>query len=113
MQPLESIRHVMTWLCIHPANEDTGKLRKFVYALIAVFYILVSLTFLYGSAAYFWKWISVDFKTAFFAIWQIIISVLLFYGLIFMLFSRYEIKEAFDTLSDIYNASKNQIRKEV
>lgn len=78
--------------------------------LFAVVYILVSLTFFYGSAAYFWKWMSVDFKTAFFAIWQIIISVLLFYGLIFMLFSRYEIKEAFDTLSDIYNASKNQFR---
>lgn len=110
MRPLESLRHVMTWIYIHPADEDTSKLRKFIYASIAVVYILLSFIAFYGSAAYFWEWISVDFKVAFYAIWQIILSVLLFYGLVIMILSRQKIKEAFETLSDIYNESKIQFR---
>lgn len=110
MCPLESLRHVMTWIYIHPSDEDTSKLRKSIYASIAVVYILLSFITFYGSAAYFWEWISVDFKVAFYAIWQIILSVLLFYGMVIMILSRQKIKEAFETLSDIYNESKNQFR---
>lgn len=100
----------MTWIYIYPADEDASKLRKSIYASIAVVYILLSFITFYGSVAYFWEWISVDFKVAFYAIWQIILSVLLFYGMVIMILSRQKMKEAFETLSDIYNESKNQFR---
>lgn len=109
MQPLETIRRVMTWLYIHPANEDSSMLRKSIYATIAVVYILISLAFFFASTAFFWKWALIDFKVALNVFWQIMMSVLLLYGLVVMLISRSKVKQTFETLSDIYYTSKNHL----
>lgn len=106
---VQSIRRIMTWLYIHPSNDDSSMLRKSIYATMAVVYILISLAFFFGSAVFFWKFAFIDLKVALNAFWQIMISVMQLYGLVLMLISRSKVKQAFETLSKIYYTSKNHL----
>lgn len=108
MWPLETNRRVMTWLYLHPANNNTGTVMKFIYAIIAIAVILFELPVVLGSLVYVWKYVSVDIETALRAVWPIAIFGTLVYSFIIMLFSRQKIKWTFKALSDIYDASKNQ-----
>lgn len=105
MRPLERNRRVLTWLNLHPPDDDTSTLKKLIYITIAI-----SVVFMVGaadiaSALVFWKFLSTDIGRALNACWQIAGLSLTIYQFTIMYLSRHNIKRVLDALSDIYNSS--------
>lgn len=106
MRPLETNRCIMTWLCLHPANDNTSTVMKLVYMGITVACISSQLSIFLASIVHFWKFMWIDFGMALKAFWAIVVFGALLYSIIIMLFSRQKIEQTYETLSLIYDASK-------
>lgn len=107
MRPMETNRRVLTWFCLHPADENTGIMMKLIYAANAFVALSIAFLFFFGSCYYFWMFASTDLEKALGAVWTINGIMAEIYMFIVMLLSRQKIKSAFDALTEIYEASKN------
>lgn len=105
MWPLERNRRVLTWLNLHPPDDDTSMVIKCVYSIASFAFFLVDLTAIIASALFFWKFLSTDIGKALNGCWQIAGFALTIYQFTVMYLSRHNIKPVLDALSDIYNSS--------
>lgn len=106
MQPLETTRRMMTWLCMHPADESTTPQQKLAYVthtLVILFFHLVSFV---ASFVFFVKYVSIDFNGAIFAFMIGIGELGLIYFLIAAVLMRHQIESIFSSLSTIYESSE-------
>ena len=106
MRPLEANRRALKWLCLYPADFGTGTRKRAIYVIVAITFMSLWFVAFLSSIAFFWRFVSNDFQTALNAFWQIVSLAWSLYAFVVMLFSRQKIKWTFESLSDIYKASK-------
>lgn len=106
MRPLATNRRMLTWLSLCPANDDTGFSMRLVHAAFTFAFISLGLAAFIASTVFCLQFVSTDFGTVLLAFWQIMAYTMVLYMFAVMLISRQKIKSTFETLSDIYRASK-------
>lgn len=107
MEPLPTSRRVLTWLCIYPANETTSAQKKLVFAAYSLLVILALVAADVSSWMFYLKFVSVDLETSLMADFQIFGFAMELYIFPVMLLSRLKVKSTFESLAEIYDASKN------
>lgn len=106
MQPLATIRRVMTWLSMCPPDESsTERQRKayVVHTLAILFFCVISFI---ASLTFCLKYVLVDFDGSTFAFMVAIIEFGVVYFMIAAILMRHQIQGIFSSLSTIYNRSK-------
>ncbi|XP_031624982.1 odorant receptor 63a-like [Contarinia nasturtii] len=68
MSPLESLRRILTWLCVYPGEGINSECRRIVF--ISCVFILNFIA-LVGSIAYFLRFLSTNLELSLYALYQI------------------------------------------
>lgn len=105
MKPLATNQRWLIWFCMCSAAESTSKKRQLFYVLFTFVMSAFILAGLVSSILFFVKFISVDFKSCLYAVFQIAASVAVINLMIVGLMNRNQIANIFTKLSDIYAAS--------
>lgn len=106
MASLTTNRRVLTWLCILPANETTGKCEKIMYMTFSATIIAVEVCITTSSMVYFLKNVSVDLDTSLYALFQMTGSTSLIYILVYAFSMQHKIADMFQHLSNICDSCK-------
>lgn len=109
MQPLATMKQVLTVLCVYPAKENASHCKKLMYILITAFVMVVNLAGLIASFAFFLRFVSSDFESSLHALLQICALSAATYMLAIGFISRHKTKSIFNNLSTIYEASKRNL----
>lgn len=107
MRPLIFIQKMLTRLSIHPADENTTKWQRRAYICLNAVVINILIAACVSNAAYFWKFYTIQLEEAILALFSFFAMFGLFYTFSVSFLQRMKIKNIFDQLTDIYNASKN------
>lgn len=105
MKPLVTNQQVLTWLCICK-NETSSRMEKLAHISFSVF---VSVFLFWGdlsSLMFFIKFATVDLEESLYALFQVAGLSGMVYLIFVVPFSRHAIAATFDSLSKIYDASK-------
>lgn len=108
MQPLETNRRVLTWLCGLPPNESDSKRQKIGYIAVASCVILSHFFCVIAIATFLFRMVLVDLELTLFALINGVGAASMLYQSIITIRLRREIASIFETLSDIYNQSKSE-----
>lgn len=106
MQPLKTEQQVLTWLCIYPAAENTGKLQKLIYVIFSLILLITISCLVVASAAFFRKFLAIDFETALNSLHPIMGWSPLIYIFMVMISLKHHVVAIFAALSDIYRKRK-------
>lgn len=107
MEPIHSIKRILIWLCMCTADKSSSiwlKRAHFVFALIT---FILTFSGFAAHVAYMYEYLSVDLDGSMFAFLGLIgFTDASFIMIIIVFFLRHKISILFDTLSEIYDASK-------
>lgn len=106
MKPLAKYQRVLTWLCLLPAEEGTGRRQKVVYFLFSVNMFATIFVCALSNILYFLKFVSNDLESALFPLYIFIGCFGLIYMLISAILFRPQMSVLFEKLLKIYDASK-------
>lgn len=70
MQPLQTNRQVLTWLCICPFEQNTSIVKKTFFAILTLFQLLCVISFVLSSIVIFVNNVSVNLEECLYAIVQ-------------------------------------------
>lgn len=113
MKPLTLHRQILTWLCLFSFDEDTNKWKKIGYITFGIMINAIALCGITSSVVHFLTFLSVNLEECLFSLMQIIASSSNFYGISIAFISRHKTLDIFNSLTEIFNASKDyfQINK--
>lgn len=108
MKPLVTNRLVMMWLSMCPVDESTSAKKRKIY--IAFTFIVTTITScsLTSSILSVLFYLSIDFETSVYAVFQVAAEAAVLNLMIISLFKRHDIASIFTKLSEIYDASRDQ-----
>lgn len=106
MNPLETNKKVLIWLCLCPAEKSTKWTRKLIYIIFALIILTGNLCAFGTSVAYFLRYVSTDLEGSLYALYQIGAFYALIYMTITAFYLRQEILALFDSLTKIYEKCK-------
>lgn len=106
-RPLEINRIILTWVCAIPADKNTSKLKKLLYAVLSLILFLAVLNVSLVSGAFIFKFGSTDLEGSFYALAQLAAYAAMTYTIIVTFFIRNEILHMLDNLSNLCETSKN------
>lgn len=104
--PLLANRQVLTSFCICPAPKATEFWKRLAYIIAFLSLFLANIACLAASAAFFLTHVSSNLEASLYAFCLIIAFVAATYILFRALFSRHQFHAIFESLSNIYSASK-------
>lgn len=106
MEPLATSRRVMTWLCMYPADVNTSKMTRILYAVCTFTSgTLIFLSFV-ASVAFIVRYLSVDLEGCLYAVFQVASQIAVLNAMIVAVFNQNRIAMIFTKLSHIYAASE-------
>lgn len=105
MNPLQTTKLILTWLCIYPAHQPISNRLKLAHVSVSVLLFIFNLNGLIASVAYFLKFVASDLESALYAMFQADTLMATAYTNIDLLFSKDEIVAIFVGLTGIFNAS--------
>lgn len=107
MQPLVTIRRLMTWLCMCSVDESSNSRPKKAFIVAHTLFVLtLNLIGFLAPIAFCLKYSSIDFNGTTFAFMIIIAEFGVIYFLIIAILMRHHIDSVFTSLSAIYKSSK-------
>lgn len=106
MNPLKIEQQILTWFCICPPSASTGQLRKLIYTIFSIAVVTAIASLVIASAAYFRKYMAIDFEEAFDGLHPVFGWTPLVCIFIVMRLLKLRIVAIFDALSNIYNKRK-------
>lgn len=106
MTPLKTNKKVLTFLCIHLADESVSVWRKLAYALFAASIFLAHVCAIASSAVHFSRFMSIDMGSALFGILQLGGHANMAYMLTIAIVLRQKITTIFDKLANVYKIRK-------
>lgn len=107
MIPLPTNRRVLTWCCVYQNDDDqTDKYEKLLRRAFALSVFGMSMIGFVVSAAYFVKFVSIDFEESLFALLQMCGECNMVYISIIVFMLRHKISGIFKTISAIYDECK-------
>lgn len=107
MEPLATTQKVGK-LCFLFTDKDNGIYKKIFSIFLTATIFLAEVCGFAGALVFFLKYVSIDLEMSLSGLFPLIGHFTGFYSIIFVLFSRYQIKYLFKRLSTIYEISKEQ-----
>lgn len=71
MNPLQTAKQVLTWLCVLPADETVSERKKLLYRGLVYVVFVSMVSSLLASVAFFIKFMNIDLEEALFALAQV------------------------------------------
>ena len=106
MEPLVMNRHVLTWLCMYPWDEDTSMFMKLVYITYTLVTFVVNGSAVFCAGAFIYKFVKTDLERCLYALLHIVAHSAIVYIQIAATLLQSKIKtHIFDHLAKIYAAS--------
>lgn len=106
MKPLVTTTLVCRWFCICAPEDNSTTSKKIAYILLTSIAFVVTLALVAASMTFFMKNVSNDLEEALYALCQIVVHSGLLYVIIVAFFLRHKIRVIFNSLAEIYDASK-------
>lgn len=106
MQPLATIRRMMTWLSMCPPDETATERQKKAYVAHTLTVLFLNVISFIASLAFCLKYVLVDFDGATYAFMTTVGQFGLIYFMIIAILMRQQIRGVFLSMSTIYNSSK-------
>lgn len=103
IKPLFMDQRILMWLCVLPASENTGKLKRFTKIVLVSALIATDLTILAASSLYAVKFVSIDLKEFSIALDSIISAIPMGNTIAMAYLYRHKIPSIFKSLSAIYD----------
>lgn len=110
MEPLATTRKALQWLCILPADENASIREKIIHVACSTGLIVIEISFVASSGAFVWENVSTNLEEALHGVFQITASIGLNYMLISGIVYQRKIAAMFQTLSNLYEESKEVIQ---
>lgn len=112
MKPIEKIRQIFTWLCLHPFDETTPLGQRILYNIFGSSVFISNVYALITSVAFFLKFLSVDMEECLFTLFQIFGYLGVTYATVAIFLQRNSISKIFQQLANIYKERKTYIKYE-
>lgn len=96
MEPFSTVRQVMVWHCMRPADESMSKRKRMYYAAFTLFEIIVVLIGTLATGTFFLRYLSL------YALFQLVAELEIINLLIVGLIHRHRIAAIFTELEKIY-----------
>lgn len=106
MQPLKTVQQLFIWLRVCPAPEPISKIQTMVHTIFAVVVFGSSVCGIVVHSTYMLEYSSIYSKRSVFAFMGVIAYVCSVYIIVTEFFLRFQIKNIFEKLSNIYDACK-------
>lgn len=107
MVPLATTKLVMTWLCMHPANESLSTHKKTANnPVLGLTMFAINLFSVAACSIFIWKFATTDLIATLFAFNGVATFGASLYTIPITFLSRYQAYDIFEELSEIYDASK-------
>lgn len=106
INPLEINRLILIWVCAIPADKNTSKSKRLLYALISLIIFVALLSVSLASGAFIVKFVSTDLEGSFYALAQLAAYSAMTYTIIVTFFIRDKIPSIFDNLAKVCESSK-------
>lgn len=106
MQPLVSIRRIMTWLSMCPSDKSSNARQKNSYVACTLALLFFDFVYLSTSLVFCWEFILIDFESSTFAVMIVIGEIGVLYFIISAISMRHQIGGIFKRLSTIYKDSE-------
>lgn len=110
MQPLATTRLMMMWLSMCPADGSSKEQQRMAYVAHTWAVLFFNVINFVSSVAFCWKYFSIDFNGAMFAIMIAIGEFGLIYFMIVAILMCHQIQSIFTSLSTICKRSKFNLR---
>lgn len=102
MEPMATSKIVLTWICLHPVNENANKWKKSLYRLFFASILAFLISGLAFSIACLFRYWSIDLVKSLYSPIQIGPTLSTIYSLFIAFFMRKKISEMFEQLTMIY-----------
>lgn len=109
MEILVTNRQALTWLWMHPIDEDATKWQKTVNLVFSLLVFVIHLCSMMSAATFIFKNVSFDMEESLYAILQTVASSACFYVMIIGFYSRRKMLAIFRGLSKIVDICKNSL----
>lgn len=110
MEPLVTIRRLLTWFCACPPDKKTSKYQKQIYTTLSLILFLSILSSAAASVAFFVEFVTTDFGQSLYAVFVLIGNATEINVIFVSLNYRQNIAGIFTQLSKMYKASKKNYR---
>lgn len=100
MKPLETIQHVLMWLCIYPVERNQRK--KIACIGLSAIVLAILATQVIGSVIFVKRFLSADLERSLYALYQITGWAPIFYMFVVAIVLRHRITALFGQLSRLY-----------
>lgn len=104
MRPLSTPQTIFLLFCVWPADEVGWK--KIACVTFTIANILANAVGLLASAAFFWKYVSVNLEVSLYGLFTVFGFAIAMYAAIIAFLSRHKMHNIFVRLSKIYEHSK-------
>lgn len=104
MRPLSTPQNIFVLFCVWPADEVGWK--KVACLIFTIANILANTVGLLASAAFFWKYVSVNLEVSLYGLFTVFGFAIAIYAAVIVFLSRHEMSNIFGKLSEIYEQSK-------
>lgn len=106
MNPLESNKLVLTWLCGQPLKESASRWERIAYIAFTSFIMIGHLWSVVASSVFIHRNISDNLEETLFALMHVVSGGSMIYQMIITYFLRQKLASIFRRLSTIYRESK-------
>ena len=106
MNPMATNRRVLTWFCAYPAPESTNKWTNLAHVAFTIAICVIFISGMLASTMFVIEYVRIDVEIALNAIFPVVALFGLVYMIITTIVLRYRIRDIFESLKKIYNASK-------
>ena len=104
MEPLPTTKLVMTWLCMHSANESSNVQKKNL--ILGLIMFAINLFSVIACLVFIWKFATTDLVATLFAFNGVATFGASLYTIPISFFLRHQATKIFKKLSAIYDTSK-------
>lgn len=106
MNPLQTNRRVLIWLCAYPAPDSTNKWINLAQIAFTFTVFAMVMGYFIASAKFIIEYVRIDVELALYAMFQMAASIGDLYLIITAIILRHRIRDIFEGLKNIYKASK-------
>lgn len=107
MDPLQTCRRVLTWLCGVPPEESASKQEKIQYIVFTVVIMMIHVVGVICGAVFIYRKVSIDLEATLFCLFHTAALLQTFYQTIATILLRRKFIVIFENLKQIYNESEN------
>lgn len=108
-KPLEACQRALTYVSVCAADENTSKWKRVFFKVYPLIMTSILLSMLIVSIAYFLRFVSTDLESTLSCLYQIVAFSSLLYSIIVTCFMRQSLLAMFESLEEIYDASKKTL----